>query len=73
VVFVALNRGYRYRRKAVAEDTDRRESVFYVFPVGVIQEAQNPDSAWDKVFLKHIENSGKYVSDWDAIREFLSG
>jgi len=72
VVFVALNRGYRYRRKTTAEDTGRREPVFYVFPVGVIREAQEPGSTWGKVFLKHIEDVDKYMSDWGAIRGFLS-
>lgn len=72
VVFVALNRGYRYRRGRTDESIGRKAPVFYVFPVRVIKEAQKPDSAWGKVFLKHIENLEEYVSDWDAIRSFLS-
>jgi hypothetical protein len=42
VVFVALNRGYRYRRKRTNEDTGRREPQFYVFPVEVVREAKIP-------------------------------
>lgn len=73
VVFVSLNRGYRYRRKLTGGDAGRKDPVFYVFPVGVIKDARKPDSSWGKVFLKHVENLEGYVSDWDAIRRFLSG
>ena len=42
VGFVALNRGYRYRRKQIGSDTGRRDPRFYVFPVGIVQEAKIP-------------------------------
>ena len=71
VVFVALNRAYRYRRKRTNEDTGRREPQFYVFPVEVVREAQDPASKWGKVFLKHMEKPDRYVSEWEAIKEFL--
>ncbi|MDQ3303499.1 MAG: hypothetical protein M3518_09155 [Actinomycetota bacterium] len=72
VVFVALNRGYRYRRKLTEESAGRGKPSFYVFPIKVIEDARDPDNAWGKVFLKHIEDSDKYISAWKAVREFLS-
>lgn len=41
VVFVALNRGYRYRRKVTAEDSGRREPQFYVFPIEAVRKAHD--------------------------------
>lgn len=71
VVFVQLNRGYRYRRKQTQEDDGRRKPQFFVFPVAVIQTAQAPDSSWGKVFLRHIEDCESYENRWDLIAEFL--
>lgn len=71
VVFVALNRGYRYRRKKYGEDTGRREPEFYVFPVEVVREARRPESSWNKVFLRHIEDAKGYASRWDLVRAHL--
>jgi len=71
VVFVALNRGYRYRRKKHGEDTGRREPEFYVFPVEVVREARRPESSWNKVFLRHIEDAKGYVSRWDLVQSHL--
>lgn len=71
VVFVALNRGYRYRRKKHGDDAGRREPEFYVFPVGVVREAQQPKSTWNKVFLRHMEGAREYLSRWDLVRSHL--
>ena len=77
VVFVALNCGYRYRRKVTAQDSGRREPKFYVFPVEVVRKAhdahktQKPGDKWGKVFLKYIDVPDQYLSDWRAIKEFL--
>lgn len=71
VVFVALNRGYRYRRKQTEAGTGRRDPGFYVFPVRVVQEAQDPTSKWGKVFLKRIKEPDQYLSGWGAIKRFL--
>jgi hypothetical protein len=60
VVFVQLNRGYRYRRKQTQADDDRREPRFFVFPVALIQAAQVLGSAWGKVFLRHIDDCESY-------------
>jgi hypothetical protein len=72
VVFVALNRGYRYRKKVTAEDNGRREPQIFVFPVAVIQNAQSPDSQWGKVFLRHIEHLEKYDNNWALVTNFLA-
>jgi len=77
VVFVALNRGYRYRRKVTAEDSGRREPRFYVFPIEVVHKAHNthktqkPGDRWGKVLLKHIDDTDRYLSAWRAIEAFL--
>ena len=73
MVFVQLNRGYRYRRKQTPEDDGRREPRFFVFLVAVIQAAPVPDSAWGKVFLRHIEGYESYENRWNLIAEFLEG
>lgn len=52
VVFVALNRGYRYRRKSSGEDFGRREPHFYVFPIEAVRSARNPGDTWGKCFSK---------------------
>jgi hypothetical protein len=71
VVFVQLNRGYRYRRKKTQEANGRRDPQFFIFPVDIIQSAQAPGSSWGKVFLRHIDNCESYVNRWDLIAEFL--
>lgn len=71
VVFVALNRGYRYRRKATAAESGRRDPQCFIFPVQVIQSAQAPNSQWGKVFLRHIDDLAHYENAWNLVAEFL--
>lgn len=71
VVFVALNRGYRYRRKKNSEEAGRRDPEFYVFPVEVVREAQRPENTWNKVFLRHMKGVSEYLSRWELIRSHL--
>jgi hypothetical protein len=77
VVLVALNRGYRYRRKTPSDAAGRMDPYFYVLPVSVVEEAQelyktrNPGDQWGKVFLKDMQNSDQYLSRWDLIKLFL--
>lgn len=71
VVFVALNRGYRHRRRRERSEEGRREPQFYVFPVEVVREAQDPRSKWGKAFLNRMEDPERHLSDWAAIRSFL--
>lgn len=72
VVFVALNRGYRYRKKQIPENDGRKEPQFYVFPVEVIRTAQSPNSTWGKVFLRNIDSHSQYINHWELIRAFLA-
>ena len=69
VDFVALHRGYR--RKKHGEDAGRREPEFYVFPIEVVREARRPESSWNKMFLRHMEDAKGYVSRWDLVQSHL--
>ncbi len=71
VVLVALNRGYRYRRRKAETETGRRDPDFYVFPIEAVRAARDPDSSWNKAFLKRIEKPEQYLSNWALIRDFL--
>lgn len=71
VVMVALNRGYRYRKKATSEDSGVRDPVFYVFPVAVVKTAWRPDDAWKKVRMNDIPDLDSYQSNWGLIGDFL--
>jgi hypothetical protein len=48
VVFVALNRGYRYRRKTGSSEDGVRAPEFFVFPTPVVEAARDPKSKWGK-------------------------
>jgi hypothetical protein len=73
VAHVALNRGYRgYRRKATAEDDGRRPPAIYVFPVGIVREAQGSSASWGKVFIRSIADAERYIENWQLIRDFLA-
>lgn len=71
VVLVALNRGYRHRKKPTAEDRGRREPLFYVMPVEIVKLAQDPNSGWGKVFLRRMNSPTQYLSNWGLIKAFL--
>lgn len=71
VVFVALNRGFRYRRKRSVEHDGRKEPKFYIFPTTVVQTAQDPTNKWGKTFLRNIESVEQYVNNWGLVKAFL--
>ena len=71
VVFVALNRGYRYGKAGVAGDTGITAPVFYVFPVNVIKAARKETVTWQKVYLRDIAQVGQYINGWDRIADAL--
>ena len=73
VVLVALNRGYRYRKKKLIEkgDTGRKPPQLYVFPVDIIQVAQDPRSKWKKAFLSKIDDLDQYIENWTPIKAVL--
>jgi hypothetical protein len=71
IVFVALNRGFRYRKKSADIHHGRQEPQYYVFPVQLIQAAQDPGNTWGKVFLRHIKDVEYYVNNWELVKAFL--
>jgi hypothetical protein len=71
VVLVALNRGWRGRRRRAGREDGRREPQFYVFPVEVARAAQSPRSKWHKAFLRSIDDLDQYLGNWGLIRAFL--
>lgn len=71
VVHVALNRGYRYRRRQTEADDGRRAPSVYVFPVDVVAAAQRPSRTWSKVRLYDISDVESYLDNWDLVRDFL--
>lgn len=71
VVHVALNRGYRFRKKATNQGPGVGDPVFYVFPVDVIKKAHIPREKWSKVRLAHIPGFQDYKSSWPLIAKFL--
>lgn len=70
VVFVALNRGYRYRLKAAATSSGKLAPKFYVFPASILLAAPRSEG-WGKLFLKNILDAETYVDRWDMISEAL--
>jgi hypothetical protein len=71
IVFVALNRGFRYRKKSAEVQHGRQEPQCYVFPVLILQTAQDPTNLWGKVFLRKIEHVEQYVNNWELVKAFL--
>ena len=63
VVHVALNRGYRYRRRQTTEDEGRRAPLVYVLPVKVVAAAQRPSRTWKKVRLYDIPKVESYLDN----------
>jgi hypothetical protein len=72
VVLVALNRGYRYGRRATAEDDGRRPPDLYVFPIDVLQPLVEESGGWSKVHLGNIADVERYRDRWDLIRAHLA-
>lgn len=68
---VALNRGFRYRRRQTLTDDGRLPPLVYVFPVEIVKNAQRGSAAWSKVWLRDISDATEYVDKWDLVREFL--
>jgi hypothetical protein len=69
VVHVALNRGYRHRKRL--SSGGRQPPLVYVLPVDVVRKAQSPKSTWGKVFLRSMADVEQYIDNWDLIRAFL--
>jgi hypothetical protein len=72
VVHVALNRGYRFRKKA-SNEVGRKDPEFYVFPVSAVKAARNPKSAWGKTRIQNIPDWQAFRSNWTLVADFLRG
>jgi len=74
VVFVALNRGYRYAKAKTKAGDDKGvlEPLFYVLPVDSVKAAQKQTATWNKVYLKDIAAVESTLNAWQQISHFLS-
>lgn len=70
VVFVALNRGYRYGMRRKAADAGKIAPKFYVFHAAILQKVPR-SKGWGKLFLRKIFNVESYVDRWDLISDEL--
>lgn len=73
IVFVALNRGFRYgkARDAKSRNDGKKAPEFYVFPAAVVKRALYSKSKWGKAFLRLIDDVERYKEDWASIKGFL--
>ena len=71
VVVVALNRGYRYRKKRAGKRGGRGEPQFYVLPIEVVRSARYARSKWGKVFLRKIPSVNQYIGNWELVKDYL--
>ncbi len=67
VVFVALNRGIRYRKGNKSTGEGRQAPEYYVFPKSVVKHVQTKSASWKKVYLKNISDINKYSNNWKLI------
>jgi hypothetical protein len=70
VVFVALNRGYRFSKKHSSEG-GKKEPLYYIFPIETVRSALYEKSSWGKAFLKLVPNLPQYERNWNLIKTFL--
>jgi hypothetical protein len=70
VVFVALNRGYRYRMAGSKNGSGRKPPEFYVFPTAMLKEVPRSEG-WGKLFLRNIKDVESYANRWDLIATYL--
>jgi hypothetical protein len=71
VVLVALNRGYRYRRKPTSADMGKRVPQCYIFPTAIVRAAQRPTSKLGIVPLGNIADLDHYRDNWELVKAFL--
>jgi hypothetical protein len=70
VVFVALNREYRYSKKG--KEGGRKTPDFFVFPIDLARKALYEKSKWGKAFLNKIPDLASYQDAWHLISNRLS-
>lgn len=72
VVVVALNRGYRFKKKRAGARGGRSDPKFYVLPVSVVRKARDSRSKWGRAFLRRIKNVDQYIGEWKLVKDFLA-
>ncbi len=70
VVHVALNRGFRFRKKNMSPENSIKAPTFYVFPVDVLKPIRNEDG-WKKVQIRKLIDLEKYIDNWKLIKDYL--
>ena len=70
VVHVALNRGFRGRRR-ISPGAGREAPKVYVLPVDIAKAAQDPNSAWGKYTSATSRTWRATSTTWSVVREFL--
>lgn len=69
VVFVALNRGFTYRRN---KDGGVKEPEFYVLPIYWVAGVRDPNNTWGKIVKHRLAGIERYKDQWQLIRDFLT-
>lgn len=72
VVHVALNRGFRFRKRNIVKDLAIQPPRFYIFPVEVLKEIRK-ESGWNKVQIGKLTDVEYYVDNWKLIKDYLLG
>lgn len=70
IVHVALNRGYRFKKKGKLEESGVKPPTFYIFPVDILKKIRS-EAGWNKVRIKKITNLSSYIDNWSLIKEYL--
>jgi hypothetical protein len=71
VTLVALNRGYRYHRRARPDDSGRRAPEVWVFPIEVVKDVTDVREGWQKANTRNIADLESYLDNWGLVRMFL--
>ncbi len=74
VVFVALNRGFRYKNRLNRKkwNEGRSQPECYVFPTQLVRRHRDKKSKWGRVVPRHIPSYKDYKENWELIRAFLN-
>ena len=70
LVYVALNRGHRYRRVR-SENPAVKAPDFFVFPREVARLGVDPTSSWGRIATKRIPQRDDWRGNWGCIRTHL--
>jgi hypothetical protein len=71
VTLVALNRGYRYHRRARPDDSGRRAPEVWVFPIEVVKDVTDVREGWQKANTRNIADLESYLDNWGLVRMLL--